>query len=228
MQSRFSNDALQRVQRCGVIAVLVVDAVKDAAALARALLDGGIGVMELTLRTPVALEALRAIRGEVPEMMAGIGTVLSPEQVQKAFDAGAAFGVAPGTNRRVIDAARDVGLPFAPGIATPSDLELALELGCREVKFFPAEPAGGLEYLRSIAAPYAHLGVRFIPLGGLQLTHLGAYLLDPHVLAVGGSWLAPRQLIQAGNWLAIRELAAAARSQVDQLRAWHQSEKCRT
>jgi 2-dehydro-3-deoxyphosphogluconate aldolase/(4S)-4-hydroxy-2-oxoglutarate aldolase len=118
----------------------------------------------------------------------------------------------------VIDAARDVGLPFAPGIATPSELELALELGCREVKFFPAEPSGGLEYLRAIAAPYAHLGTRFIPLGGLQLSHLDAYLREPQVLAVGGSWLAPRNLIQAGNWLAIRELAAAASSRVSSLR----------
>jgi len=218
MQSRFSTDALQRIERSGVIAVLVVDSIQDAVPLARALFEGGIGVMELTLRTPIALDALKAIRTEVPEMMAGIGTVLSPAQVQQAFDAGAAFGVAPGTNRRVIDAARDVGLPFAPGIATPSDLELALELGCREVKFFPAEPSGGLDYLRAIAAPYAHLGVRFIPLGGLQLSHLSAYLRDPHVLAVGGSWLAPRNLIQAGNWLAIRELAAAASSRVSSLR----------
>ncbi len=218
MESRFSNSALQRMHRCGVIAVLVVDSVNDAVPLARALCEGGIGVMELTLRTPAALDALKSIRADVPEMMAGIGTILSPEQVQKAFDAGAAFGVAPGTNRRVIDAARDVGLPFAPGIATPSELELALELGCREVKFFPAEPSGGLEYLRAIAAPYAHLGTRFIPLGGLQLSHLDAYLRDPQVLAVGGSWLAPRNLIQAGNWLAIRELAAAASSQVSSLR----------
>jgi 2-dehydro-3-deoxyphosphogluconate aldolase/(4S)-4-hydroxy-2-oxoglutarate aldolase len=219
MQSRFSNSALQRIHSCGVIAVLVVDSVNDAVPLARALCDGGIGVMELTLRTPAALDALKAIRADVPEMMAGIGTILSPEQVQKAFDAGAAFGVAPGANRRVIDAARDVGLPFAPGIATPSELELALELGCREVKFFPAEPSGGLEYLRAIAAPYAHLGTRFIPLGGLQLSHLGVYLRDPNVLAVGGSWLAPRNLIQAKDWLAIRELAAAARDRVHTVRS---------
>jgi 2-dehydro-3-deoxyphosphogluconate aldolase/(4S)-4-hydroxy-2-oxoglutarate aldolase len=218
MQSRFSTDALQRIERSGVIAVLVVDSVQDAVPLARALFEGGIGVMELTLRTPVALDALKAIRAEVPEMMAGIGTILSPEQIQKAFDAGAAFGVAPGANRRVIEAAREVGLPFAPGIATPTELELALELGCREVKFFPAEPSGGLEFLRAIAAPYAHLGVRYIPLGGLQVSHMAAYLTEPQVLAIGGSWLAPRNLIQHGNWLAIRELAAAARRQVNAIR----------
>ncbi|MHB8867040.1 MAG: bifunctional 4-hydroxy-2-oxoglutarate aldolase/2-dehydro-3-deoxy-phosphogluconate aldolase, partial [Pirellulaceae bacterium] len=149
---------------------------------------------------------------------AGIGTILTPEQVHQARDAGAAFGVAPGLNRRVVDAARLAELPFAPGIATPSDLELALELGCCEVKFFPAEPCGGLEYLRSLAAPYLHLGVRFIPLGGLNLENLESYLTDPLVLAVGGSWLAPRSLVQTGDWRSICQLATAARRQVDMLR----------
>jgi 2-dehydro-3-deoxyphosphogluconate aldolase/(4S)-4-hydroxy-2-oxoglutarate aldolase len=223
MKTQFSREILQRIEHCGVIAVLVIDAVKDAVPLARALVDGGIDVMELTLRTPVALDALVAIRAEVPDMLAGIGTILTPEQVQRAHAAGAAFGVAPGTNRRVIEAARGVSLPFAPGIATPSDLELALELGCPEVKFFPAEPCGGLEYLRSISAPYLHLGVRFIPLGGVKLENVGAYLIDPLVLAVGGSWLAPRNLVQAGDWLSIRQLASTARSQVDRLRQWKEA-----
>jgi 2-dehydro-3-deoxyphosphogluconate aldolase / (4S)-4-hydroxy-2-oxoglutarate aldolase len=218
MKSQFSPEILRRIEHCGVIAVLVIDAVQDAVPLAQALFDGGIDVMELTLRTPAAWDALRAIRAEVPGMLAGIGTILTPEQVQRAQDSGAAFGVAPGTNRRVVEAARHVSLPFAPGIATPSDLELALELGCPEVKFFPAESCGGLEYLRSMAAPYVHLGVRFVPLGGLKLENVGAYLVDPLVLAVGGSWLAPRHLIQAGDWLAIRQLATTARSHVDTLR----------
>jgi 2-dehydro-3-deoxyphosphogluconate aldolase/(4S)-4-hydroxy-2-oxoglutarate aldolase len=218
MKSQFSPEILRRIEHCAVIAVLVIDAVKDAVPLARALLDGGIDVMELTLRTPAALDALRAIRAEVPDMLAGIGTILTPEQAQRVCESGAAFGVAPGTNRRVVEAARGVSLPFAPGIATPSDLELALELGCPEVKFFPAEPCGGLDYLRGLAAPYVHLGVRFIPLGGLKLDNVGPYLIDPLVLAVGGSWLAPRNLIQAGDWLSIRQLAAAARRQVDTLR----------
>jgi 2-dehydro-3-deoxyphosphogluconate aldolase/(4S)-4-hydroxy-2-oxoglutarate aldolase len=220
MKSRFPAEMLRRIERCGVVAVLVIDDVKRAAPLARALLDGGIDVMELTLRTPAALDSLLAIRQEVPDMLAGIGTILTPDQVSQVRAAGGAFGVAPGTNRRVVEAARAAGLPFAPGIATPSDLELALELGCAEVKFFPAESSGGLDYLRSLAAPYAHLGVRFIPLGGLKLENMGPYLIDPLVLAVGGSWLAPRNLIQSGDWLAIRELAAAARSQINKLRKW--------
>jgi 2-dehydro-3-deoxyphosphogluconate aldolase/(4S)-4-hydroxy-2-oxoglutarate aldolase len=220
MKSQFPADVLARIERCGVAAVLVIDDVKDAVPVAQALLDGGIDVMELTLRTPAALDALTAIRTEVPEMLAGIGTILRPDQVHQVHQAGAAFGVAPGTNPRVVETAQHVGLPFAPGILTPSDIEAAVELGCRDLKFFPAEPAGGLGYLKSLASPYTHLGVRFIPLGGMNPENLGAYLIDPLILAVGGSWLAPRPMIRSGEWLGIRELATTARTQVDKLRKW--------
>ncbi|MCU0958836.1 MAG: bifunctional 4-hydroxy-2-oxoglutarate aldolase/2-dehydro-3-deoxy-phosphogluconate aldolase [Pirellulaceae bacterium] len=216
--AQFPAEVRERIERCGVIAVLVIDHVKDAVPVARALLDGGIDVMELTLRTSAALDALAAIRREVPAMLAGIGTILTPHQVIAVHAAGAAFGVAPGLNRRVVEVAQAAGLPFAPGVATPSELEAALELGALTMKFFPVEPLGGLDYLRAVAGPYLHRGVRFIPLGGVKLEHVGPYLMDPLVLAVGGSWLAPRPLIHAADWLAIRELAATARRQVDQLR----------
>ena len=219
MNSQIPAPILDRMSKCGVIAVLVVDDAKSAIPLAQALLDGGIDVMELTLRTPAAIDALRAITQNVPKMLAGIGTILQPPQVQSVVEAGAAFGVSPGLNPHTVEAAQKAGLPFAPGIVTPSDLELALELGCRDVKFFPAEPSGGLKYLKSLAAPYAHLGSRFVPLGGLTQENMGAYLADPLVLAVGGSWLAPRDMINAGDWLTIRNRAAAARETVDQLRA---------
>ncbi len=219
MQSRLPTELLKRIERCGVVAVLVVDELADAVPLARALVDGGIDAMELTLRTPVALDALAAIRAQVPDMLPGVGTVLTPEQASKAATAGAAFGVAPGLNPRVVQAAQDVGLPFAPGVTTASDLEAALELGCREVKFFPAEPTGGLPYLNSMAAPYAHLGVRFVPLGGLKPDNVREYLSSPLVLAVGGSWIAPRDAIREGDWGAIREKAAQARTLVDELGA---------
>lgn len=208
----------RRIQQCGVIAVLVIDEARHAVPLARALLAGGVDAMELTLRTPAALEALKNIRREVPEMLAGIGTILTPQQVCEVVEAGGAFGVAPGTNRRVIEEARKRGLPFAPGIVTPSDLEAALELGCRVVKFFPAEPAGGLPYLKSLAAPYAHLGVRFIPLGGLTADNMGAYLSEPSVMAIGGSWLATRDAIRKTDWATITQNAAAARKIVLQRR----------
>jgi 2-dehydro-3-deoxyphosphogluconate aldolase/(4S)-4-hydroxy-2-oxoglutarate aldolase len=205
MSAQFPDELSTRIYRAGAIAVLVVDRVEDAVPLARALLAGGIDVMELTLRTPAAIDALCSIRAEVREMLAGIGTILQPQQVRDAAAAGAAFGVAPGMNPRVVGEARRLGLPFAPGIVTPSDIEQALQCDCRLLKFFPAEPAGGLRYLKAIAAPYAHADLRYIPLGGLTLDDLERYLADPLVHAVGGSWLAPRDLIQARDWPQITE-----------------------
>jgi 2-dehydro-3-deoxyphosphogluconate aldolase / (4S)-4-hydroxy-2-oxoglutarate aldolase len=208
----------QRIERTGVIAVVVIDRMEQAVSLARALLDGGIDVMELTLRTPAALEAMRAVKNEVQGMLVGAGTVLSPEQVGQVVEAGAAFAVAPGMNPRVVQAADDAGLPFIPGVLTPSEVEQALERGCRIMKFFPAESAGGLGYLKNMAAPYAHLGVRFIPLGGLSLANARSYREDRQVLAIGGSWIAKRELIQAGDWQTITENCRAARTLVTGLR----------
>ena len=218
MSTQFPDELSTRIYRAGAIAVLVVDRVEDAVPLARALLDGGIDVMELTLRTPTAIDALRRVRAEVPRMLAGIGTILQPQQVRDAAAAGAAFGVAPGMNPRVVAEAGRLGLPFAPGVVTPSDIEQALEYGCRLLKFFPAEPAGGLRYLKAIAAPYAHADLRYIPLGGLTLDDLERYLADPLVHAVGGSWLAPRELIQSRDWLRITENARRAAEIVRRVR----------
>jgi 2-dehydro-3-deoxyphosphogluconate aldolase/(4S)-4-hydroxy-2-oxoglutarate aldolase len=138
-----------RIESTGIVAVLVIDREEDGPPLAKALLAGGVDVMELTLRTPAALGALRRIRAEVPEMLAGAGTVLTPVQVEEVKKAGAEFAVSPGVNPRVLQAAKDAALPFAPGIATPSDIEHALEFDCRLLKFFPAEPSGGLAYIKS-------------------------------------------------------------------------------
>ncbi|MFA7343448.1 MAG: bifunctional 4-hydroxy-2-oxoglutarate aldolase/2-dehydro-3-deoxy-phosphogluconate aldolase [Terrimicrobiaceae bacterium] len=210
MSQAFDPELATRIESFGVIAVLVVDRADDAIPLARALLDGGVGVMELTLRTPAALDALKNIRSSVPEMIAGVGTILTPAQVRAAKEAGAAFGVAPGTNAKVLAAARESGLPFAPGIATPTDIESALESGCRLLKFFPSEPSGGLSFLKNIAAPYAHLGLKYIPLGGVNEKNMPAYLEDPNVAAIGGSWLAPRDLVNAADWSAITARCAVA------------------
>ncbi len=199
-----------KLAETGIVAVLVIDNAADAVPLARALLAGGVDVMELTLRTPAAMEALKAVRAEVPEMIAGVGTILTPDQLNQAVAAGATFGVAPGLNPRLLTAARDAGLSFAPGILTPTDIELAVEQGCQLLKFFPAEPSGGLAYLKAINAPYAHLGLRYIPLGGLNAQNMAAYLAEPSVSALGGSWLAPRDLIKARAWQQITTLAAEA------------------
>ncbi|MCA9190055.1 MAG: bifunctional 4-hydroxy-2-oxoglutarate aldolase/2-dehydro-3-deoxy-phosphogluconate aldolase, partial [Planctomycetales bacterium] len=169
VESRFPQEMLQRIERCGIVAVLVIDELEHAVPLAKSLLEGGVQVMELTLRTPVAIDALKLIRQQVPEILAGIGTILRADQVDAVHDAGGAFGVSPGCNPGVLQRAAEIGLPFAPGIVTPTDIEIALELGCRELKFFPAESSGGLEYLQSMAAPYTHLGTRFLPLGGVSM-----------------------------------------------------------
>lgn len=206
----FETHLAEKVSAAGVVAVLVVDDANDAVPLARALLEGGVRVMELTLRTPAALDALRAIRHDVPDMIAGIGTILTVEQMYAAREAGAAFGVSPGCNQHVLAAAREEGFPFAPGIATPSDIEHSLEYGCRLLKFFPAEQLGGLSYLRAMAAPYAHLGLRYVPLGGLTEANAATYLMDPLISAIGGSWIAPREAIKAKDWAKITANAKGA------------------
>jgi len=206
----FNEKLKARIRECGAVAVLTVERAEDAVPLARALLAGGVDAMELTLRTPAAVEALAAVVNEVPEIVAGVGTILTPGQVAEVKKAGAAFGVAPGTNPRVVEAAREAGLPFAPGVATPSDVERAVELGCRVLKFFPAEPIGGLPYLKSMAAPYAHLGLCFMPLGGINAQNMVAYLKDPLILAVGGSWIARKEKIREHDWAAITETARQA------------------
>lgn len=210
MTPAFQPELAQRIQDTGIVAVLIIDRAEDAVPLARALLAGGVNVMELTLRTPAALDALKAIRAGVPEMTAGVGTILTTDQVKQVVDADAAFGVSPGVNPRVLAAAREAGLSFAPGIVTPSDIELAVEHGCKLLKFFPAEPSGGLAYLKAIAAPYAHLGLRYVPLGGVSDKNMASYLVDPNIAALGGSWLAPKDLIKAGAWEGITALAADA------------------
>lgn len=218
MTSAFPEKLQDKLHATGVIAVLMIDRVEDAVPLARALLAGGVNTIELTLRTFAALQCLRRIRDEVPEMTIGVGTILTPEQVNAAKDNGAVFGVAPGMNPRVVAEAGRIGLPFAPGVCTPTDIEHALEAGCKALKFFPCEPCGGLPYLKTIAAPFMHLGVQFIPLGGVNAANAAAYLKEPSVLALGGSWLAPKDLIAKGDWDTITKLATEITGIVKQVR----------
>ena len=213
-----TNDLHKRLHSSGVIAVLIIDDANDAVPLARALHAGGVDCIELTLRTDSAIESVRRIAAEVPEVVVGVGTILTPQQADVAKDAGADFGVAPGTNPRVIQRAIEIGLPFSPGVCTPTDIEMALELGCRVLKFFPSEPSGGLNYLKSAAAPYMHLGVKYIPLGGVSGKNAEEYLRDPNVMALGGSWLGPRDLIQKRDWAAITKLASEATEIVKRVR----------
>jgi 2-dehydro-3-deoxyphosphogluconate aldolase/(4S)-4-hydroxy-2-oxoglutarate aldolase len=207
MSSPFPDLLRSQLYHSGVIAVLILDQVETAVPVARALLAGGVNCIELTLRTSVAFDCLKRIRAEVPEMTIGVGTILTPKQVEQAMQAGASFGVSPGMNPKVVAEASHIGLPFAPGVCTPTDIEMAISEGCRVFKFFPCEPSGGLPYLRSLSAPFLHLDVQFIPLGGVNASNAKIYLQEPAVLALGGSWLAPKELIASQNWDKIRELA---------------------
>ena len=199
---------LERLAGSRVVAGFSVEKVEHALPLTKALLAGGIDAIELTLRTPAAMDGLKAICGEVPGMLIGVGTILTPELAREVKAAGADFGVAPGMNPRVVRAAQEAGLPFAPGICTPSDLEAAIELGCRFVKFFPAEPAGGIPYLRSMSAPYKHLGIQYFPLGGLNAQNMLEYLQESNVPTIGGSWIVKQELVDKADWAGITARAA--------------------
>ncbi|MDR1789855.1 MAG: bifunctional 4-hydroxy-2-oxoglutarate aldolase/2-dehydro-3-deoxy-phosphogluconate aldolase [Opitutaceae bacterium] len=197
------------IERRKLVAVVTLPGADSALPVANALLAGGVTAIELTLRTPAALEGIARIRAALPGMLVGAGTVLTPAQVEAAKAAGARFCVAPGANPRTLAAARAAGVFFAPGVFTPSDIETALEAGCSLLKYFPAASLG-LAHLRAMAAPYRHLGVRFMPTGGVSQSNLAATLAEPLVAAVGGSWLATPDLIKAGDFAAIRERARAA------------------
>jgi 2-dehydro-3-deoxyphosphogluconate aldolase / (4S)-4-hydroxy-2-oxoglutarate aldolase len=191
-----------------VIPVLTIERVADAVPLARALVKGGLPVLEVTLRTPVSLDALGAMAAEVPEAILGAGTVLNAEQLDQARRAGARFMVSPGCTRALAEAARAAGSPFLPGIQTVSEAMALADLGFRLMKFFPADQAGGLDWLKAVAAPLA--GLVFCPTGGIGADTAPSYLALPNVACVGGSWVAPRDAVAAGDWQKVERLAAAA------------------
>ncbi|MFF5441244.1 bifunctional 4-hydroxy-2-oxoglutarate aldolase/2-dehydro-3-deoxy-phosphogluconate aldolase [Streptomyces achromogenes] len=191
-----------------VLPVVVLADAADAVPLARALVAGGLPAIEVTLRTPAALEAIRAIAGEVPEAVVGAGTVVSPEQVGAVTAAGARFLVSPGWTESLLTAMRASGVPYLPGVSTASEVVALLERGVREMKFFPAQAAGGTAYLRSLAGPLPQ--ARFCPTGGIGPTTAPEYLSLPNVGCVGGSWMVPAEAVAARDWGRIEELARAA------------------
>jgi 2-dehydro-3-deoxyphosphogluconate aldolase/(4S)-4-hydroxy-2-oxoglutarate aldolase len=191
-----------------VIPVVVVESVDQAVPVARALVAGGLPVIELTLRTPVALDAMRAIAEEVPEITLGAGTVTSPDLAKAARDAGASFLVSPGATPRLMDAMLDTGLPFLPGTATVSEVLAVLEYGVTQMKFFPAEVSGGTAYLSSL--PTVVPTARFCPTGGVRPTTAADYLALPNVGCVGGTWITPKAALDAGDWDTVARLAAEA------------------
>lgn len=191
---------LDRVAELGVVPVIAIDSPDHALPLADALLTGGLPVVEITFRTAAAAEVIRILAAQRPDLIVGAGTVLTPETVKVAKDAGARFAVSPGLNPRVVQAAHDLQLPFVPGIANPSDIEAGLELGCKLLKFFPAEALGGIKLISALSAPYKHTGVRFMPTGGVSTANLEDYLKVGTVAAVGGTWIAKKEDIAEGRW----------------------------
>ncbi|WP_330236537.1 bifunctional 4-hydroxy-2-oxoglutarate aldolase/2-dehydro-3-deoxy-phosphogluconate aldolase [Streptomyces sp. NBC_00566] len=191
-----------------VLPVVVLSDAADAVPLARALVAGGLPAIEVTLRTPAALDGIRAIAEEVPEAVVGAGTVITPEQVTRCVTAGARFLVSPGWTETLLAAMRESGVPFLPGVSTASEVVALLERGVREMKFFPAEAAGGAAYLKSLAGPLP--GARFCPTGGIAAASAPEYLALPNVGCVGGSWMVPADAVAAGDWARIEELARGA------------------
>ena len=201
------DQVLQRARP--VLPVLVIEDVGLAVDLALALKAGGIEVLEVTLRTPGALDALQAIRQAVPDLLVGAGTVIHAEQFSEARDAGAQFAVSPGCTERLAAAADDSGLPYLPAVMTPSEVLLALEYGYRSLKLFPANGATSVKMLKSFKGPFT--GIRFCPTGGITPDNLLSFLRLPNVACVGGTWIAPENLVKARAWDQITQLAAETR-----------------
>ncbi|WP_293777422.1 bifunctional 4-hydroxy-2-oxoglutarate aldolase/2-dehydro-3-deoxy-phosphogluconate aldolase [uncultured Oxalicibacterium sp.] len=199
---------LEIMRASPVIPVIAIDDIRHAVPMAQALVDGGIRVLEVTLRTAHGLAAIRAIAEQVPEAILGVGTLTRAEDFAAARDAGAVFGVSPGLTKDLIHAARASGLPLLPGVMTPSEVMAAREAGFHQLKLFPAVPAGGVGMLNAIAGPLPD--VLFCPTGGISQQTAPQFLACKNVACVGGSWLTPKELLATGDWDGIRTLAQAA------------------
>lgn len=210
---------LNKVAQAGIVPVIAIDKVEAALPLADALLEGGLPVVEITFRTAAAAEVIHRISQERPELLIGAGTMLTPANLEAAKASGAAFAVAPGLNPLIVKQAQALGLPFVPGIATPSDIEAALSLGCKLLKFFPAGAFGGVATVEALSGPYKHTGVKFMPTGGVSPANLEAYLKLDTVVAVGGTWIARKEDLTAGKWDDISNRCKAALEIVAKARA---------
>lgn len=207
----------------GVVPVIAIDRAEDAVPLARALLAGGIGCAEITFRTAAAAEAIRRLTGEVREMLAGAGTVLTVQQAEQAALAGAQYIVSPGFDAAVVDWCQEHHVPVLPGVATPTEINMALARGVKILKFFPAEEFGGVRMLKALYGPYPE--VRFIPTGGIRAHNLAEYLALPNVAACGGSWMATSKMIAGGQFEEIARLSTEARAIVRRERGERETDR---
>ena len=203
-------DIVETLGKAGIIPVIVIEDESQGVPLAKALVSGGLPVLEVTFRTAAAPGAIAAIRREVPEAVVGAGTLLTPEMVKAAKDVGAVFGVAPGFDPVVIAAAKENDLPMCPGIATASELSQALSAGCRFVKFFPAEAAGGVKMIKNLLGAFRFTGVKFMPTGGINTSNVADYLAVPEIVCCGGTWIVPKDALARGDYAEIERLAREA------------------
>lgn len=210
------TDLKEKFDEIGIIPVVVLEDAKDAHALGEALMNGGLPAAEVTFRTEAAEEAIKILSIDFPEMLVGAGTVLTCEQADKAMEAGAKFIVAPGFNPHVVKYCLDKGYPITPGVQTPGEMEQAMELGLDFVKFFPAEPAGGLPMIKAVAAPYTNL--KFMPTGGINKENVKDYLAYDKIVACGGTWMVKGDLIANGEFEKVEELAREAADIVKEVR----------
>jgi 2-dehydro-3-deoxyphosphogluconate aldolase/(4S)-4-hydroxy-2-oxoglutarate aldolase len=206
----------EALSRIGVVPVITIDRPQDAVPLARALLNGGLGCAEITFRTASAQEAIQRISGECHEMLVGAGTVLTVQQAEQAIRAGAQYIVAPGFDAAVVDWCQEHSVPVLPGVATPTEINMALARGVKLLKFFPSEEIGGVRMLKALYAPYQE--VQFIPTGGIKAHNLAEYLVLPNVVACGGSWMATGSMISEGKFDEITRLSREARAIVQRTR----------
>jgi 2-dehydro-3-deoxyphosphogluconate aldolase/(4S)-4-hydroxy-2-oxoglutarate aldolase len=213
------KDLIEQLKKMGVVPVIAIESVEDALPMADALVAGGLPIAEITFRTAAAAEVIKKLKKERPSLMLGAGTILTVDQLQQAKECGAVFGVTPGFNPQVVKKAVEIKFALFPGVLTPSEIEQGLALGLKVLKFFPCEAAGGINMLKAVSAPYGHMGVKFIPTGGINLAKLGDYLALPQVLAVGGTWIAAKEAIAGKRWGEIQKNAAEVVQAVKKIRA---------
>ena len=208
--------SIEEISACGIIPVVVLNDADVAVPTARALLRGGIDVMEITFRTAAAQASIARVTAEVPEMKVGAGTVVTVQQARDAVAAGAKFLVSPGSDADIIREAAALNTPIVPGVVTPSEIMLGLKLGVKVFKFFPAESYGGLKTIKALSGPFPQ--IKFIPTGGINQENAGEYFKNPKIQAVGGSWMVSAKMIEAGEFDAIAEKSAAATALFQQIR----------
>lgn len=210
------KDITERFEKLGVVPVVVLEDAKDAVPLATALVEGGLPCAEVTFRTEAAEESIRLMTEQFPEMLVGAGTVLTVEQVDAAVRTGAKFIVSPGFDAEIVDYCLKNEIPVFPGCISPSEVAQAVKRGLKVVKFFPAEPAGGISMIKAMAAPYT--GLKFMPTGGINAKNLGEYLSCDKIVCCGGSWMVKGELVKTGEFTKIRQLTEEARRLVDSIR----------